>query len=322
MRKKVDKGGGDLMALSSSIGSELIACKDRVVHLIGKRHWPSVGFYREELLRRLLAERIPRKYEISHGFVLGVGKGGAPVCSSQQDVIVWDSHESPPVLRDGSFAVVHSDSCRAVIEVKSNATPSQVRKGLEGLDSLSSFHVFQTSVARPAMFSCLFCYGLGRGTRFPGTFLDHLSEMYSRLDAAELTDRLNWSQSWEGKEPWSFPWVDMVSVLGVGTIALQLVQVGSKHVPTYVAFRPPSKAKTQSLEYGAMESLLLSFLSGSGDPLIYDLCHPGESSTRLPTGSPDDRIEKIMPVLGGRVSETEFAACVRPELVSMIAAKI
>jgi hypothetical protein len=49
----------------ATYGNELRAKVARLDDLIGRSHWLSVGTYKENLVRSILTNKLPRQYEIS-----------------------------------------------------------------------------------------------------------------------------------------------------------------------------------------------------------------------------------------------------------------
>lgn len=101
--------------LLDSWSRELLSATDRVEYLIGQRHQPSKGTYREALLRRLLRRVLPDRFRVSTGFIYRWGKPP----SRQIDVLIWDALEHSALLEEGEFVVLTADSVAAIIEVKS-----------------------------------------------------------------------------------------------------------------------------------------------------------------------------------------------------------
>jgi len=79
------------------------------------KHNVTIGSAREILVRNFLRKFVPKRFGIVTGFV--IGQDGTP--SSQQDVIVYDSHNFSPLYCEGELAVVPADAVVYCIEVKS-----------------------------------------------------------------------------------------------------------------------------------------------------------------------------------------------------------
>jgi hypothetical protein len=101
--------------------NELMAKSRRIDLLVG--HASTVGSYREELLRGLLDQLLPRRYQATTGFIEG--------CPRQLDIVVWDAENYSPLFREQNFVVVPLASVRAVIEVKTTLSDGALRKGME-----------------------------------------------------------------------------------------------------------------------------------------------------------------------------------------------
>src|SRR5688500_4396773 len=102
----------DTQAHFKSLAAEITAVKDHVQNLIGSAHWPTVGAWKETVLRSILRRHLPPALQIGSGFV--ISENGR---SNQIDVLIYD--DSGPVLfRDGDLVIVTPDVVRAAIEVK------------------------------------------------------------------------------------------------------------------------------------------------------------------------------------------------------------
>ncbi|MGQ7937686.1 DUF6602 domain-containing protein [Paraburkholderia sp. D1E] len=92
----------------SSFSDELLAKSRRIDNLIN--HTGTVGSYREELIRALLRQVLPTRYQVSTGFIENSPR--------QLDVIVWDAKRYAPLFREQDVVVVPEPAVRAIIEVK------------------------------------------------------------------------------------------------------------------------------------------------------------------------------------------------------------
>ena len=118
---------GEWLAYLGSVAAEVEARVNRVRHLIGGKHWLSVGAYHESLVRDLLREHIPGRFAVSTGFV----RWHDTIISQQLDVIIWDRSRIAPLLEDGEFVIVPPDAVVAVFEVKTTLTRKEFRKALD-----------------------------------------------------------------------------------------------------------------------------------------------------------------------------------------------
>ncbi|WP_186203944.1 DUF6602 domain-containing protein [Burkholderia gladioli] len=129
----------------ASFGGELTALSNRVASIV--QHGPSIGTYREVLLKELLRNHLPARYDIATGFIFG--------CSRQLDVLIYDRQDFAPIFRQGSMVVVPLESVRAVIEVKSRLTKKSLRDSLNLLNDVPDAHVFGSG---PPMFKGVFAF--------------------------------------------------------------------------------------------------------------------------------------------------------------------
>ena len=112
-----------------SLAAEITAVKDRVQNLIGNAHWPTVGAWKETVLRSILRRYLPPNLQIGSGFV--ISKDGQ---SKQIDVLIYD--DSGPVLfRDGDLVIVTPYVVRAVIEVKTRIMAAELEGIVAKLDA-------------------------------------------------------------------------------------------------------------------------------------------------------------------------------------------
>jgi len=133
----------DYTRYTSLLGESLAAKVDLLAQVLGSVHEPSLGRYKERLLAEAIASFVPRRYEVTTGFVLfprarRFAAGPPPyfnylnssdfVPSRQCDIIVFDASHYPPVFRDGDFAVLRPESVRAVVEVKGSLSPKSLRE--------------------------------------------------------------------------------------------------------------------------------------------------------------------------------------------------
>jgi hypothetical protein len=105
----------DTHAHFRSLAAEITAVKDRVQNLIGTAHWPTVGAWKETVLRSVLRRHLPPSLQIGSGFV--ISEDGQ---SNQIDVLIYDD-TGPVLFRDGDLVIVTPDVVRAVIEVNTTA---------------------------------------------------------------------------------------------------------------------------------------------------------------------------------------------------------
>lgn len=95
-----------------SLSAELNALKNRVRYLIGTRHLPTDGEWKESILRTILRRHLPSTVEVGRGFVV---KPNSP--SKQIDVLIYDTSK-PLLYQDGDLVMITPDSVKGIIEVK------------------------------------------------------------------------------------------------------------------------------------------------------------------------------------------------------------
>lgn len=113
--------------LLASWSKELLSATDRIHYLIGNRHQPTKGSYREALLRRLLRRVLPDRFRVSTGFIYRWNEQP----SRQIDVLIWDAQQHSALLEEGELAVLTADAVAAIIEVKSTLTVADLRDALD-----------------------------------------------------------------------------------------------------------------------------------------------------------------------------------------------
>lgn len=114
---------------SASFAAELASLSERVRFIIA--HGPSVGTYRENLLQNTLKKHLPERYHVATGFIINLPR--------QIDILIYDRLDYAPVFREGDLVVVSPESVRAVIEVKTKITSSNLESALELLDDAAYF---------------------------------------------------------------------------------------------------------------------------------------------------------------------------------------
>jgi len=110
-----------------SIGEELKIKSNRISLLVS--HGQTVGNYREVILRDLINDHLPSQFSCSTGFIQGF--------EQQLDIIVYDSQNFSPLFKEGDLVVLKQEAVRAIIEVKTNLTPSTLKDVLEMFHHIS-----------------------------------------------------------------------------------------------------------------------------------------------------------------------------------------
>jgi hypothetical protein len=212
----------------ATYGNELRAKVARLDGLVGRSHWLSVGTYKENLLRSLLRNRLPSKYEVGTGFVLAQANNQR-IISKQIDLLIWDSNSHSPFFRDGEFVIVAPEALAAAIEVKSTLDPGKLKNSLENLDSLMLFLDFipRHQVVHRSVFA--FDCSIG----FPTTIFDGLSRHYRKFEGLPIQRRLQLSGD---QDRWSLPWIDNIAVLDQGAVNCAKWSINGRDVVSYAAY--------------------------------------------------------------------------------------
>lgn len=132
---------GDLTAYAGMIGEEFSSKINRLSQIIGGAHEPSVGRYKESLLRSCIKEFIPKRYNAGTGFIAFIRESRQCEYSSDNpdfwnlkehyvshelDIVVFDDYNFPPIFRDGDFVVLRPESVHAIVEVKGYLTKRKI----------------------------------------------------------------------------------------------------------------------------------------------------------------------------------------------------
>ena len=76
------------MDYQKSVAQELASVKNRIRDFIDDHHWGEDGRYKEEILKEVLADKLPSYASVGTGFVVCDDNG----VSSQIDIIVYDNN--------------------------------------------------------------------------------------------------------------------------------------------------------------------------------------------------------------------------------------
>ncbi|MFP8644561.1 DUF6602 domain-containing protein [Priestia aryabhattai] len=97
-------------------------------------HMGERGSSREEILLSYLEKYIPIKYEMNNGVIIdATGEQ-----SRQQDIIIYDSFNSPVLLNMQSTKMIPIESVFSVIEVKSSLNKVEINKCVNNISSVKS----------------------------------------------------------------------------------------------------------------------------------------------------------------------------------------
>lgn len=212
----------DISSFFSSHSHELKSKMKRLDFLVGRDHWLSVGNYKEELLRCLLKQLLPKKYEVSTGFILSLDGNGNQIKSKQQDIIIWNSNDYAAIFRDGDFVIIPPEACRALIEVKSTLTNQVLRKAMSASDDVIYFvqtpYIQNLNIAR-------FIFAYSSQLKFPQGYFDAIYDFYENDVSEQLSieKRIEFTKSrWPQDRSAHLASIDGVFVLGVGAILREI----------------------------------------------------------------------------------------------------
>lgn len=167
------------------------------------KHSGNTGNYREDALNEFLKPRMPLKYGIGNGEIIGFQSES----SKQSDLIIYDKEGSVPLDVSSTVQAYPVGSIYGVIEVKSQLSKPKLLEGLENIKSVKSL-VPNDSVTksfgwaihtypRPKPFGCIFAY---------------------KLDGNSLNSLVKNLREWESENAPEH-WPNMVVVLNEGIIA-------------------------------------------------------------------------------------------------------
>lgn len=164
------------------LAAELAAAKPRVRHVMSRPHGPTDGHFKEDILRQMLARKLPRRYVAGSGFI--VGDGGE---SSQIDILIYDS-EAPLLEQYGDVVHVTPDAVRGIIEVKATARQGKMAEAFEKLAHTARIAAGIGGEFQPDLpFVGLFAYDVQPGKRVPTWVLTELREGQAKVKGPPIT---------------------------------------------------------------------------------------------------------------------------------------
>jgi len=142
MRKRISRE--ELVRRSAKQTEELIATMSHLYNWIEDAHKPSTGSYLESLIASHLRRRLPDRFSVSTGFLSSTQQfdenNFERFISNQFDIIIWDSHNYPPLFKNDDFVIVMPQSCYAIIEVTNTLTGEKLKKDIQKLDSCFDYY--------------------------------------------------------------------------------------------------------------------------------------------------------------------------------------
>lgn len=177
-----------LMEFYSSQAKVMLSLYQNIERLLGSTNdWTSPGTYCEILLRDFLCRHLPAQFRASKGFIYGRRQEGEKDKHCPEiDILVYDAHEYSPVLQIEDFVIVQAKATKAVIQVKRQMDPKQLRNGLENLKKAKQ-HVFFHDKFRDVLFpSALVFFDENRSN------VGKPSKSYEREIRKQFSDKDSW----------------------------------------------------------------------------------------------------------------------------------
>ncbi|WP_439554853.1 DUF6602 domain-containing protein [Dyadobacter sp.] len=167
------------------------------------KHNGNIGDYREDSFREFLTTKMPHKFGIGNGEVVGFEND----TSRQSDLIIYDKFEAVPLVVKDSVQAYPAGSIYGIIEVKSQLSKEKLIEGLDNIKSVKAL-VPNEQISRkdgmsvqfyprPKPFGCIFAFSLGGNS------------MNSLVENLRVWERSNEPQFWP----------NMVVVLNEGIVA-------------------------------------------------------------------------------------------------------
>ena len=265
----------DLSQFSKTYSAELAGRMSRLDNLIGRSHWLTVGEYKESLLRALIAESLPRRFEVSSGFIVGSDKAGAKLLSNQVDILIWDSHEHAPLFRSGDLVVVWPEAVRAAIEVKSTLDKPTLDEALANLDAVHQLVVRARKSSRPNPFTAVFAFDDTRKTA-ARCWLRNAASFLSRSTAIPVDVRLSIANQHSNDRKSLGAWPNVVVVLDQGAMTAMPWYVDKRieAIQYYVQHGPGFADDT----FGYLMRKVLEHLMDAGEWAMLRQKYPGAAN--------------------------------------------
>lgn len=110
----------------SDVAQEMAQTSEMVRRDFASHHL-SAGENREDIVRKFLSDHLPSRFGIDSGLV--ISSGG--VFSNQADLLVVDEQNNPPLYAGYRHRLWPVESVYALIEVKAQLTPAELRDAIE-----------------------------------------------------------------------------------------------------------------------------------------------------------------------------------------------
>ena len=136
---------------------EVIEKTKQLAYWLDGFHYPSEGENFEYIIRSYLRKRIPRRFEISTGFVSTVIQKydthrqlkHTRKTSSQFDIIIWDSLNYPTLVQADDFVILPPEAVVSIIEITKSLDQKKLKKDLEKFDSLYGLYSHERQEFKP-----------------------------------------------------------------------------------------------------------------------------------------------------------------------------
>ena len=180
-----------------ALGAGLTAAVERTAQI---EHALTKGEARQAAVREQFRPQIPKRYGVNSGIVVNL----AGAQSRQQDVIVSDAVENPPLIAEGGIEVHPIEAVVATLEIKSVATPEEVVDGVEKALSVAGLMSDEPCST----------YKRGRGTQLmQSTSLKPFAGLVA-LRSSSTRDSL--LQAWAGAHIRDRPWDRSTALVVLG----------------------------------------------------------------------------------------------------------
>ena len=136
-KAKINASDGNITTYGAMLGNSFQFKINLLSQILGSVHYPSIGTFKENLLKNVIADYLPSRYSVGTGFVMFpdlVKQENAPhrhQVSNQLDLIVYDSANYPVIFKDGDFVIVRPEAVRSIIEVKGSLDLGEIKSALD-----------------------------------------------------------------------------------------------------------------------------------------------------------------------------------------------
>jgi hypothetical protein len=209
-------------------------------------HYPSEGQYLEYVVRSYLRRRIPKRFEISTGFISTLETNNTTAgerevtrkVSRQFDIIIWDADTFPPLFRADDFVIVMPESVRAIIEVTKCLNTPKLRQDLKKFDDLYELYSWERQRFRP--YTAMLAFSSSSKLQM-NNLLQSLEQFYLFDSSIPIPFRYYAARA-KGLEVRQFPlpsFIDSICILDKGLIKGYMqntMMVESRSIVRYVSY--------------------------------------------------------------------------------------